>query len=76
MNQYADRPKVAALLRDTSKDNSHVKVANGMVELIIDGERAVVPTMEAFAKLAAKASNMEQRLIALENKINRVRRTE
>jgi len=74
MNQYAEKPRVAALLRSPIKENSTAKVVNGMVEIIIDGERVLAPSMEAFAKLAAKVASLEQRLNNVENKTNRVRR--
>lgn len=76
MNQYTNNSKVASLLKPPVKEASSAKIINGMVEVIVNGERVVVPSMDSYAKLTAKVSALENRLSNLENKINRLKRPE
>lgn len=76
MNQYTDHPKVAALLRKPMQENATARVINGMAEIIIDGERMVLPTMESITMLIIKIASIEQRLSNIENKLYRIRRSE
>lgn len=74
MNQYTEKKQVASLLKSTSVTESAFKVINGMVEFTMDGERVYVPTAEAFTMLLKKVSVLEQRLIAVDNKVVNARR--
>ena len=76
MNQYSDRPKVAALLRKPVQENSSAKSLNGVAEILIGGDRLVVPTMELFSRLTTKIAYLEQRIGNIENKLNHIRRGE
>lgn len=76
MNQYTSNSKVPSLLKPPMKETSTARLINGMVEVIVNGERVVVPSMDSYAKLTAKVSSLENRLSNLENKINRLKRPE
>lgn len=74
MNQYTER-KVPMLLKNPKTATSNFKLVNGMVEFIIDGEKVVVPTAEAFQRLLKKVAVLEQRLASTDNKASRATRT-
>lgn len=74
MNQYTEKKQIASLLKTTSESESSFKLINGMVEFTIDDQRVYVPTAEAFTMLLKKVSVLEQRLIAVDNKVVNARR--
>ena len=74
MKQYSEK-QTASLLKPRSVKESKVKIINNMVELIVDGERVVVPTAEAYHDLLKKVLHLEQRLAITDNKASRATRT-
>jgi len=71
MNQYESR-QVPALLK--SSKPMAIKESNGMAEFLVEGQRVIVPTAQAFHNLMKRVTVLEQRLVAAENKANRVHR--
>jgi hypothetical protein len=74
MNQYSTTKQTAVLLKSPPKlmENNKVRLSGGMAELIIDGNRVVVPTAEAFNKLLVKIENLESKLSNLNNKTSAI----
>jgi hypothetical protein len=73
MKQYSEK-QTASLLRQKPVKESKVKIVNNMVELVVDGERVVVPTAEAYQDLLKKVMILEQRLAITDNKASRATR--
>lgn len=73
MKQYSEK-QTASLLRQKPVKESKVKIINNMVELVVDGERVVVPTAEAYHDLLKKVIHLEQRLAITDNKASRATR--
>lgn len=73
MKQYSEK-QTASLLRQKPVKESKVKIVNNMVELVVDGERVVVPTAEAYHDLLKKVLHLEQRLAITDNKASRATR--
>jgi hypothetical protein len=73
MKQYSEK-QTASLLRQKPVKESKVKIVNNMVELVVDGERVVVPTAEAYQDLLRKVIHLEQRLAITDNKASRATR--
>jgi len=73
MKQYSEK-QTASLLRQKPVKESKVKIVNNMVELVVDGERVVVPTAEAYHDLLKKVMHLEQRLAITDNKASRATR--
>lgn len=68
MNQYSTRPKLPALLRSTVTEGSIKALSADLMEVIVNGQRAVVPSAEAYSRLIAKVARLEQKVINIENK--------
>jgi hypothetical protein len=73
MKQYSEK-QTASLLKPRTVKESKVKIINNMVELVVDGERVVVPTAEAYQDLLKKVMILEQRLAITDNKASRATR--
>ena len=74
MNQYSTSRQTPVLLKSPSKllENNKVRLSGGMAELVIDGQRVIVPTAEAFSKLLVKIENLESKLSNLNNKTSAI----
>lgn len=73
MKQYSEK-QTASLLRQKPVKESKVKIVNNMVELVVNGERVIVPTAEAYHDLLKKVLHLEQRLAITDNKASRATR--
>jgi hypothetical protein len=75
MNQYQYTPKqVPALLKKFDSDSSVKTLNTDLMEMVINGNRVVVPTAEAYSRLVAKVARLEQRMYNSENKASRALR--
>jgi len=70
MKQYSEK-QTASLLRPKPVKESKVRIINNMVELVVNGERVMVPTAEAYQDLLKKVMHLEQRLAITDNKASR-----
>lgn len=69
-SQYQEK-KIPALLKTPEKRNS-IRYVNGMVELTLNDEILILPTADTFLKLIKKVMVLEQKLMNLETKTNRI----
>jgi hypothetical protein len=54
---------------------SSIKSLNiDLMEVVVNGQRAVVPTAEAYTKLVAKVARLEQKVVNIENKASQALR--
>jgi hypothetical protein len=68
MNQYSSQRKLPALLRGPVQESSIKSLNVDLMEVVVNGQRAVVPTAEAYSKLVAKVARLEQKVVNIENK--------
>jgi hypothetical protein len=68
MNQYSTQRKLPVLLRGPVTEGSIKALSVDLMEVVVNGQRAVIPTAEAYSKLVAKVSRLEQKVINIENK--------
>jgi hypothetical protein len=72
-NQYSQKPQRAKLLQ--SKTTANITQVNEAVEIDLNGNKTVVPTIEAFIRLSKKVAMLEQRLYSVDNKATRATRS-
>jgi hypothetical protein len=68
MNQYSTQRKLPALLRSPVYESSIKSLNIDLMEVVVNGQRAVVPTAEAYSRLVAKVARLEQKVVNIENK--------
>ena len=75
MNQYQYQPRQVPALLKKMDSNSSVKTLNSdLMEMVINGDRVVVPTAEAYNRLLAKVARLEQRVSNTEGKATKALR--
>lgn len=74
MNQYSEQRKLPALLRSPVQESSIKSLNMDLMEVVVNGQRAVVPTAEAYSKLVAKVARLEQKIVNIENKASQALR--
>jgi len=67
MKQYSER-QVPALLNKNIQENSLKTLSVDLMEVVVNGQRAVVPTAEAYSRLVSKIAKLEQKVVNIENK--------
>ena len=68
MNQYSTQRKLPALLRGPVTEGSIKALSADLMEVVVNGQRAVVPSAEAYSRLIAKVARLEQKIVNIENK--------
>jgi hypothetical protein len=65
--QYTER-KVPALLKQSVGESSVKSLNSDLMEVVLNGQRVVVPTAEAYNRLVAKVARLEQRVLNTESR--------
>lgn len=65
--QYSER-KLPALLKKPQAESSLRGLNSDLVEIVVSGQKIVVPTAEAYHRLVTKVARLEQKMLNTENR--------